>query len=141
MTHADILETLLVATNRLTRASAQSTGSSVISAAWTTLSILMTDGPHRVGELARIARVSQPGMTKVLHELIAQGWAKRTADLGDSRAWLIDITEEGRAALLVWRSELADTMTPSFADLGEEDWATLRRATEIISSRTAMVAA
>lgn len=141
MTHSDILETLLVATTRLRRESAHSTGNSVASVAWSTLSILLADGPHRVGELARAARVSQPGMTKVLHDLTEHGWIRRMADTGDSRAWLIDITEEGRAALLVWRSELADTMTPSFADLGEEDWATLRRATEIISSRTAMVAA
>lgn len=136
MMHADILESLLVATNLLTRASALSTGSSVTSTAWTTLSILLTDGPHRIGELARHARVSQPGMTKVLHELTAQGWTKRSADLGDSRAWLIEITEDGTTALLAWRSELATTMAPSFADLDQEDWEALRRAAEIISSRT-----
>ncbi len=137
MTHADILETLLVATHRLTRASAQATGSSVVSATWTTLSILLSDGPRRIGELARAARISQPGMTKLLHELAARGWARRTADLGDSRASLIEITSGGRAALFAWRAELAATLAPAFADLGDREWNALRTAAELLASRTA----
>ncbi len=137
MTHSDILETLLVATTRLRRESAHSTGNSVASVAWSTLSILLADGPHRVGELARAARVSQPGMTKVLHDLTEHGWIRRMADTGDSRAWLIDITEDGRLALMSWRSELAAAIAPTFADLPQADWAALRWAAEILSARTA----
>ena len=58
--HTDILESLLVSTHRLTRLAANSTGSKTPAAQWRTLSILETDGPMRIGELAAASRV-MPG--------------------------------------------------------------------------------
>src|SRR6478736_1685626 len=56
----DILESLLVSTHRLTRLAAQSTGSTTPAAQWRTLSILETDGPMRIGELASDRTPRQP---------------------------------------------------------------------------------
>lgn len=130
-----LLETLLSSTHKLTRIAARSTGSSVSSAIWSTLSVLTTDGAHRVGGLARAARISQPGMTKVLQNLVEDEWVYRIADADDSRAWLIDITPKGRTALDNWRRELAEAMKPVFNGLSESDWQALERATQILSLR------
>ena len=137
MTTTSILEALLVANHRLTRIAAQSTGSSVSSSTWSTLSVLSTDGPHRIGDLAKAARISQPGMTKLLIGLVEDEWVYRIADVEDSRAWLIAITDKGLAALAGWRVELASAMASVFADLPESDWTVLERASQILSERVA----
>ena len=130
------LETLISAASRLTRIAAQRTGSTVNSVAWPTLAILASDGPRRNGDLARAARVSQPGMTKVLNQLVEDEWVSRIADVDDSRAWLIQITAKGRRALTDWRAELARAMEPMFSGVTEADWLTLARAAEILETRT-----
>ena len=130
------LETLISAASRLTRIAAQRTGSTVNSVAWPTLAILASDGPRRNGDLARAARVSQPGMTKVLNQLVEDEWVSRIADVDDSRAWLIQITAKGRRALTDWRAELARAMEPMFSGVSEADWLTLARAAEILETRT-----
>ena len=141
MSTTSILEALLVANHRLTRLAAQSRGSSVSSATWSALSVLSTDGPHRIGDLARAARISQPGMTKLLGGLVEDEWVYRIADVDDSRAWLIAIADKGRAALAGWRVELASAMEPVFSDLTEADWAVLERASQLLTDRVARVAA
>ena len=130
------LETLISSSARLTRIAAQRTGSTVNSVAWPTLGILAADGPRRNGDLARAARVSQPGMTKVLNQLVEDEWVSRIADVDDSRAWLIQITTKGRRALDDWRAELARAMEPMFSGVSDADWKVLARATEILEART-----
>jgi len=131
------LESLLVSTNRLTRIAAQRTGSTVSSVAWPTLAVLANEGPRRNGDLARAMRVSQPGMTKVLNQLVEDEWVSRIADVDDSRAWLIKITPRGRDALAAWRSELALALAPLFDDISDGDWAVLDAAAVILAARTA----
>jgi DNA-binding MarR family transcriptional regulator len=131
----DILESLLTSTHRLTRIAAQETGRTTSPAVWRTLSILTTDGDLRVGDLARASRVSQPTMTKLLRGLADDELVKRIADSDDSRAWLIAITAKGTAALTEWRGQLADSLGGLFADLDDDDWAVLDRATRLLASR------
>ena len=126
-----------MATHRLTRLAAQTTGSTVSSAVWTSLSVLESDGPHRVGDLARVVRISQPGMTKVLRGLVEDEWVLRIADVEDSRAWLIAVTDKGRAALRDWRAQLADATSAIFDDLSAAEWATLQAAATILTNRMA----
>ncbi|MFT4029685.1 MAG: MarR family transcriptional regulator [Protaetiibacter sp.] len=133
--HADTLESLLVATHRLTRVAAQATGSTTPAAQWRTLSILDTDGPLRVGELAAASRITQPGMTRLLATMVEEELVSRIADRDDSRAWLIVVTEKGRAALAAWRAELARTLEPWFGELTEQEWAGLARTAALLESR------
>jgi DNA-binding MarR family transcriptional regulator len=139
----DIVESLLTSNHRLTRMAAQSTGSTVSAAVWSTLSVLNSDGPRRNGELARAARITQPGMTKLLGNLVDDEWVYRIADVDDSRAWLIAITDKGRDALFSWRTQLAEATTQIFGDLDDSEWAALGRAADILAARvgTAEVAA
>ena len=131
------IESLLSSNHRLTRLAAQSTGSTVSSAVWSTLSVLINDGPRRIGDLARDARISQPGMTKVVQNLVQDEWVSRVADVDDSRAWLIVVSDKGRAALNDWRVQLAEATAPVFADLPDTDWKVLEHAAEILAARVA----
>lgn len=133
----DTLLSLLVSSNRLIRIAAQAAGSTTPSAQWRTLGILETDGAMRVGALAAASRVTQPGMTRLLTAMSADGLVSRIPDPGDSRAWLIDITEMGRAELQGWRQVISATLEPRFASLDDQDWVALERAAAILASRTA----
>jgi DNA-binding MarR family transcriptional regulator len=138
--HTDILEALFVANHRVTRLAARSTGNQTSSATWSTLSVLTTDGPMRIGDLAKAARISQPGMTKLLQNLVETEWVRRIADTDDSRAWLIAIAPKGEAALSAWRHELGTALADSFDDLTADDWSVLERAAALIGSRVAQAA-
>jgi DNA-binding MarR family transcriptional regulator len=131
------LESLLVASNRLVRLAAQATGSRTPSAVWRALGILETDGPMRVGELAAACRVTQPGMTRVLGQMVEEELVSRIADTADSRAWLIRITPEGSAELHAYRAQIGAALEPYFRDLDDADWRALERATELMAARTA----
>jgi DNA-binding MarR family transcriptional regulator len=131
-----LLEDLIVAASRLTRMAAQSTGSTTPASVWRTLSILTTDGPMRVGDLARASRVSQPSMTKVQQHLVEQELVYRIADVDDSRAWLIAITPKGMQALDGWKAQLAQAMSPMFSDLTTDEIQILERAVGILQERT-----
>ena len=137
MTHRDTLLSLLVSSNRLIRIAAQAAGSTTPSAQWRTLSILETDGAMRVGALATASRVTQPGMTRLLTTMTDDGLVSRIPDPDDSRAWLIDLTQNGREELAGWRTVISETLEPRFHSLDDEEWAALELAAQILASRTA----
>lgn len=132
------LASLLVASNRLVRVAAQATGSRTPSAVWRALGVLETDGPMRVGELATACRVTQPGMTRVLGQMVEDELVSRIADTADSRAWLIRVTPKGIAELRAYRAEIGAALEPYFRDLDDADWRVLERATELMAARTAV---
>lgn len=135
----ETLESLLTSTSRLTRMAAQRTGTTTSSAAWSALAVLINDGPQRVGDLARAARISQPGMTKVVQNLVTDEWAVRITDAGDSRATPVAVTDRGRSALYEWRRQLSDALSGSFVDLTAAEWQTLERAAKILATRTTSI--
>lgn len=141
MHNSNTIETLLTANALLTRIAARSTGSTTSSAVWSTLSVLSREGAYRVGDLAHAARITQPGMTKLLQNLVADEWVRRIADVADSRAWLIAITPTGEKALTDWRAELTTAMQPVFGDLSPDQWKVLEQAAQILSSHVADAAA
>ena len=130
-----VLGDLVSVNHRLTRLAASVTGSTESPAVWRTISVLRDSGPMRLGELARVSRVSQPTMTKLVHTLDERGWIRRIADVSDARAWLISADPRGLAALAAWREELAAALTPTFADLDDDEVATLADAVEIVRRR------
>jgi DNA-binding MarR family transcriptional regulator len=135
MTPTDILESLLVSNHRLTRVAAHATGSKTPAGVWRTLSILSSDGAMRIGELAAASRISQPAMTKLLPSLVTDELVYRIADVEDSRAWRIAISEKGQSALDEWKRELALALEPMFGDLTAREWATLASAATLLQAR------
>ncbi|WIB01080.1 MarR family winged helix-turn-helix transcriptional regulator [Curtobacterium sp. MCBA15_012] len=134
---AATIETLLVSVNRLIRAAAQATGNPTSAAVWRTLGILETDERLRIGELAALSRVAQPTMTKLVASMHADGLVTRTVDPDDSRGQRIAITPAGHDRLATWRATITETVGPVFADLDDDEWATLRDAAHVLASRTA----
>jgi DNA-binding MarR family transcriptional regulator len=137
-TRRETLSALLVASSRLVRVAAQATGNRTPSAIWRALGTLESDGPMRVGELAAACRVTQPGMTRALGQLVEEELVSRIADTADSRAWLIRVTPKGIAALHAYRAEIGAALEPFFRDLDDADWRALERATELMAARTAV---
>lgn len=137
MITASVPARLANATNALTRYASLEAGGSQSAAVWHTLAELQNRGSVRLGELARIVRVSQPAMTSIVTRLEEHGWGARIPDPSDGRAWLVEGTDTGVAALDDWRSRIDDAMRPLFADLADDESETLTRALGIIESRLA----
>jgi DNA-binding MarR family transcriptional regulator len=131
----DILGDLVSVNHRLTRIAARAAHGSESPAVWRTLSVLLTSGPIRLGELAERSRISQPTTTKLVAGLLSRGWIERRIETTDARASRISITPAGVGAVNDWRSELATALLPSFADLSPADIDTLARAVEILQAR------
>lgn len=131
MSNAEDLEALIIGAHALTRVAALDTRSETPAAQWRTLAILRESGPQRLGELARLSRVSQPGITRLVNTMSEAGLVERTPDPEDSRAVRIAATERGREAYFAWRRELVEVLLPRFSSLTDDDWATLRRTAEL----------
>jgi len=131
----DVLGDLVSVNHRLTRVAARAARGTESPALWRTLSVLLSTGPIRLGELADLSRVSQPTATKLVGGLVARGWIERTSDAADARVSLIASTPAGEAALMAWRTELAEALLPYFADLPAADVDTLERAVAILRDR------
>ncbi|TPW74598.1 MarR family winged helix-turn-helix transcriptional regulator [Schumannella soli] len=136
MNRTDTISSLVQSAHRLGRIAALATGNTAPVAHWRTLAVLESEGPLRVGELAAACRVTQPGMTRLLATLVEVEHVTRVADTADSRAWLIQLSPKGRAALDEWRGELGEALTPWFDGLDDADWAALDRAADILATRT-----
>ncbi|NQX25871.1 MarR family transcriptional regulator [Microbacteriaceae bacterium VKM Ac-2854] len=127
------------ATNSLTRYASLEAGGSQSAAVWHALAELQQRGSVRLGELARNVRVSQPSMTAIVSRLEELGWGTRAPDPSDGRAWLVEGTDAGFAALDDWRRRIDIAMQPLFADLADDERDTIARAVGIIESRLASI--
>jgi DNA-binding MarR family transcriptional regulator len=136
MSNAEDIEQIVVAAHALTRIAALETRNEAPAAQWRTLSILQTEGPRRLGELATMSRVTQPGMTRLVGQLADAGLIARESDPADSRASIIKITDAGARAIAAWRVQLRDALEPHFADLDEDDWDAIARTARILAVKT-----
>ncbi|WP_442576069.1 MarR family winged helix-turn-helix transcriptional regulator [Microbacterium sp. F51-2R] len=139
MTHDRDIETLIVAAHALTRVAALETRSETPSAQWRTLTILRDRGPLRVGELAQLSRVTQPGMTRLVGQMADLGLIERSTDASDSRATVVTVTPLGLEALATWLVQLTAALAPHFEDLTAQEWDALRTTAAVLSRKTAAV--
>lgn len=136
MERAEVVASLILSAHALARIAAQDAGNEAPSAQWRVLSILEDSPPVRIGDLARAARTTQPGTTRLVGELERAGLVSRQADPQDSRATLVSVTDAGRRALADWRIELRTTLAPRFADVTDSDWLALERAAELLRAHS-----
>jgi DNA-binding MarR family transcriptional regulator len=128
----DILR-LLVGAHALTRMAALETRTDAPAAQWRTLALLRDHGPQRVGDLARLSRVTQPGMTRLVAQMSDAGLLERSEDPRDSRVTMVSPTSRGTHALNEWLTLLSDSLAPRFAHLDDEDRAALARTADILT--------
>lgn len=76
-----------------------------------------TLAPVRVGDLARAENCSQPTITVALQRIERQAWIARTPDPCDSRASLVELSEEGRQILGTARQARIAAITPALKAL------------------------
>lgn len=127
---------LLVGARALTRMASLETRNEAPAAQWRTLTLLRDHGPQRLGDLATLSRVSQPGMTRLVGQMVDAGLVARTTDPRDSRATVLAATDAGLSALEAWFDLLGRTLAPSFADLGDDDWSAIARVADILAAKT-----
>lgn len=136
MQHGDDILRLVTGAHALTRVASLETRNEAPAAQWRTLSLLRDHGPQRIGDLAALSRVTQPGMTRLVTQMSDAGLLERHADASDSRATVVFATDAGLLALAEWMQVLSDALAPRFSDLSDEDWTAIRRAADIIATHT-----
>ncbi|MFT4212408.1 MAG: MarR family transcriptional regulator [Microbacterium sp.] len=135
MTRGEDIERLVIAAHALTRVAALRTQNEAPAAQWRALTVLRNEGAVRVGDLARASRTTQPGMTRLVGQLVEQGLVERGNDPEDSRATIVTITDAGAGALDAWREELRRALEPMFEGLSDEEWSALEHASRILTAR------
>lgn len=83
-------------------------------------------------ELAEIECVSAPSMTRTVNALVEQGLVRRDADPDDGRQVHLQLTQEGRKALLGIRRSRDEWVHARMNDLTDEECAVLRQAADIL---------
>ncbi|KTR86389.1 transcriptional regulator [Microbacterium testaceum] len=138
MTRDDDLQRLLLAVHALTRIAALDTQNDAPAAQWRTLTLLRDHGPQRLGDLATLSRVTQPGMTRLVHQLSDAGLVARETDPDDSRVSVILATDDGLAALEKWWVQLSAALAPHVADLTDAEWEAVSIAATALSARVGL---
>ncbi|WP_448233091.1 MarR family winged helix-turn-helix transcriptional regulator [Microbacterium lacticum] len=136
MQNDDDLLRLVLGAHALTRVASLETRNEAPAAQWRTLSLLREHGPQRIGDLAALSRVTQPGMTRLVAQMADAGLLERGHDEHDSRATVVTVTPAGLAALDEWIQVLGAALAPRFSDLDADDWAAIRRAADVVDART-----
>ncbi|HNP58446.1 MAG TPA: MarR family transcriptional regulator [Gordonia sp. (in: high G+C Gram-positive bacteria)] len=93
------------------------------------LSTLMFHGPIRMGELAQREGIRMPTATALVDGMIRLGLVHRRPDPDDRRAVLVDVTDDGRAAVEDARRHRDDALTAALERLSDEHLELLAAAT------------
>lgn len=123
----------LQASHRLIRMAARATGDTTPSLVRQILALLDHEGSLRVGEIAALLRVRQPAVTQTLAPMTQAGLVTRHADPTDARATIIALAPAGLRTAVAWRHTLAETLSPLFAGLTDEDWDHFVAASRVIT--------
>jgi DNA-binding MarR family transcriptional regulator len=89
-------------------------------------------GPATTSALAAAERVKPQSMARTVAELEAAGLVARTADPGDRRQRLVDLTGPGRSALDEERRRREGWLAQAIAELSEREQALLVEAVDLL---------
>jgi DNA-binding MarR family transcriptional regulator len=138
MTRDDDLQRLILAVHALTRIAALETKNDAPAAQWRTLTLLRDHGPQRIGDLATLSRVSQPGMTRLVHQMETVGLLVRGIHPDDSRVSVVSATDEGLRELDRWMEALGAALSPHVADLTDAEWDAVRMSADALAARVGL---
>lgn len=77
-------------------------------------------GPLAVGELAEAIGISQPGVTRSLSHLVAQGLVETTPSPGDQRRKMVSLTGEGQRLVDLAKADVWPRVESAVASLCAE---------------------
>jgi DNA-binding MarR family transcriptional regulator len=98
----------------------------------TALATVAKNGSLRMADLAGLELVSAPGMTRVVAELENRGLVARSVDPDDGRAFRIQITPEGTAAVLRARAARAQIVAALLRELDATELAEIEAALPVL---------
>lgn len=78
-------------------------------------------------ELSEMVGTSRANMTRLIEELVEDGYVSRNADPRDGRRHVISITRKGRAKALDTAPQLREPIENAFSDLSAEEFALLEK--------------
>lgn len=84
-------------------------------------------GSASPSELAEMVGTSRANMTRILEELVEDGWVGRSTAARDGRRQVISITAAGRRKVRDAVPRIADPIRRAFSDLSNEEMALLDR--------------
>ena len=84
-------------------------------------------GSASPGELSEMVGTSRANMTRLLEELVDDGYVDRSIDPRDARRHVITITAAGRKKALQATPQLREPIDAAFSDLTEKEFALLER--------------
>jgi DNA-binding MarR family transcriptional regulator len=96
---------LRVATLRLARRLRKHDLAGLTPSQLSALSTVGKCGPVRLGDLAAAERIAPSTLTRLVSVLEAHGYVRRDAALGDARACLVSLTDQGSEVLLLVKEE------------------------------------
>lgn len=85
------------------------------------------NGTASPGELSEMVGTSRANMTRLLEELVEDGYVERSIDPRDGRRHVIAITPEGRAKALDTAPQLREPIENAFSDLTPNEFALLEK--------------
>ena len=94
----------------------------------TTLARLLTEGPARISDLARVEGVTQPAMTGLINRLESEGLVHRDPDPRDARAALVVLTDAGQLFIAERRAQRGRLLAAQLERLSEADQRSLLEA-------------
>jgi DNA-binding MarR family transcriptional regulator len=87
----------------------------------TTLARLLTDGPARISDLAKVEGVTQPAMTGLINRLESESLVRRDPDPTHARAALVVLTEAGGLLIAERRAERGRLLAAQLERLPDAD--------------------
>ena len=95
-------------------------------AQWGPLMRLSQVGQAPVAELARWSNTDAGAMTRLLDRLEKKGLCKRVRSLDDRRVVMVELTDDGRAALEDVPAVLSEVMNLHLAGFSKSEWQALK---------------
>lgn len=96
------------------------------------LSVLVSAGPMRIGELAQIEQVEPPTMTRLVDAMERDGQVTRAPDPEDRRAVRLRATAKGERALAKARAQRVAMLAAGVRTLSPTQLAALARGMEVL---------
>lgn len=94
------------------------------------LARIFDHGPVRISDLAIAENCSQPTITNHVKKLEAERLVTRASDPRDARAWMIELSDEGRERLAQMRHHIGTSVLPMVSSLSRKDQKALRDGVE-----------
>jgi DNA-binding MarR family transcriptional regulator len=91
---------------------------------------LVDEGPQRLGALAQSFGLDPSTITRQVQSLEQSGWVARRADPSDRRAFLLDVTSDGRDVLVETRERRRRWLRDALTDWSEQDLVVFGRLLE-----------